>query len=334
MTPNLHQLDEAFSTHELLAPDADAVLSRSHEIARNLKRRQWAVRATGGGVLAAGLIAGGVVIPHALQHPSHNVVLHEASEGDGSSPKDVAPTPTAASSTDDAYAAYFDAGYTYSDAQQLAQLWHESGPDAIANVKAEAGAKLLKGQTLPIPPSGTPASPQELAMDAFWNAGYDYSDAQTLAQMWHETDITQVKAEAGQKLEDGQTLPIPPSGGPVTPEDSADTDAVDAFFAAGYTYDDAVQLAQTWNTADPYHAKIEGGQKLEDGQSLPIPPSGTPSTAYVDQQARQAFFAAGYDYNDAVRLGQLWHQTDTDQIKAEAGQKLENGQTLPIQPSS
>ncbi|HVW80479.1 MAG TPA: hypothetical protein VHB69_06025 [Mycobacteriales bacterium] len=330
MNPDLRQLDEVFATHEVLAPDADEVLARSHEIARNLKRRQWAVRATGSGVLAAGLIAGGIAIPHALHSSSHNVVLQESSGG--GSPKDATPASPVVSS-DDPLTAYFDAGYTYADAQQLAQLWHESGPDAIGNVKTEAGQKLIQGETLPIPPSGTPATPQDLAEQAFFNAGYDYQDAQQLAQLWHETDIAQVKAEAGQKLENGQQLPIQPSGTSVT-AGSADDAAVNAFFGAGYTYDDAVQLSQTWHTADPYHAKIEGGQKLEAGQTLPIPPSGTPSAAYTDQKARDAFFAAGYDYNDAVRLGRIWHQSDTDQIKAEAGQKLENGQTLPIQPSS
>jgi hypothetical protein len=168
-------------------------------------------------------------------------------------------------------------------------------------------------------------------MEAFWNAGYDYTDAQTLAQMWNETDLAQVKAEAGTKLESGQTLPIQPSGGKViAPADNAETDAVNAFFAAGYTYADAQQLAQTWNTADPYHAKIEGGQKLEQGQTLPIPPSGTSESD--TQKAIDAFFAAGYDYADAQQLATMWHETDITQVKAEAGQKLENGQTLPVSP--
>jgi hypothetical protein len=327
MNPDLHQLDETFSAHESLAPNADEVLARSHAIARNLERRQWAVRATSGGVLAAGLIAGGIAVPHALHHSTHGAVLEEASGG--GSPKDATPSSPVAS-TNDPLTAYFDAGYTYADAQQLAQLWHESGPDAVGNVKTEAGQKLIKGETLPIQPSGEPATPQELAMDAFWNAGYDYADAQQLAQIWNETDITQVKAEAGQKLEDGQTLPIQPSGGPVTPVSNADAAAVNAFFDAGYTYDDAVTLAQTWNTADAYHAKIEGGQKIEAGQTLPIQPGGAPASA--DNKALDAYFAAGYNYQDAQQLGQLWHQTDTNQVKVEAGQKLENGQTLPIQP--
>ena len=214
MNPDIHQLDEVFSSHEVLAPDADTVLARSHDIARHLKRRQWAVRATGSGVLAAGLIAGGIAIPHALSHSTQNAVLEEGSGGNGvASPADGTPDPAGATSVQDPLSAYFDAGYNYNDAVELAQLWHE-------------------------------------------------------------TDITQVKTEAGTKLENGTPLPIQPSGGSnvISPADSAEADAVNAFFAAGYTYDDAVQLAKTWNTADPYHAKIEGGQKIEDGQTLPIAP--------------------------------------------------------------
>ncbi|HEX3706950.1 MAG TPA: hypothetical protein VHV76_10000 [Mycobacteriales bacterium] len=332
MNPDLDQLNETFAAHESLAPDADAVLARSHEIARNLKRRQWAVRATGGAVLGAGLIVGGVAIPRALHHSDNAAVIETANDAGGAPTTPSSPS-TLAVTTDDAYTAFFDAGYTYADAQQLAQVWHESGPDAVSNAKAEAGAKLLKGLTLPVSPSGTPATPQDLAMQAFFNAGYDYNDAVALGQKWHETDIGQIKVEAGQKLENGETLPVAPSGGSdatATTTDTKDAAAAQAFFDAGYTYDDAVQLAQTWNLKETFQAKVEGGQKLEQGKPLPISPSGTPASA--DVRAMDAYFAAGYDYSDAKQLAQAWHESDLGQVKVEAGQKLENGETLPVAP--
>jgi hypothetical protein len=46
----------------------------------------------------------------------------------------------------------------------------------------------------------------------------------------------------------------------------------------------------------------------------------------------QAFVGAGYTYDDAVRLGKIWHVSDTLQVKADAGRKLINGQKLPIAP--
>lgn len=49
-------------------------------------------------------------------------------------------------------AAFWDAGYAYEDAEQLAALWGV----APAEAKALAGAELLAGQRLPLPPSGEP----------------------------------------------------------------------------------------------------------------------------------------------------------------------------------
>ena len=101
--------------------------------------------------------------------------------------------------------AYFAAGYDYDNAVQLVALWNATDTDTV---KAAAGLKLLQGDTLPVMPSGTPATPQEKALTAYFDAGYDYNDAVTLGTLWHETDMTQVKTEAGQKLLDGQSLPV------------------------------------------------------------------------------------------------------------------------------
>ena len=35
---------------------------------------------------------------------------------------------------------------------------------------------------------------------------------------------------------------------------------MNAFFEAGYDYDDAVKLAKMWKLADPYQAKVAGGK--------------------------------------------------------------------------
>ena len=45
-----------------------------------------------------------------------------------------------------------------------------------------------------------------------------------------------------------------------------------------------------------------------------------------------AFFAAGYDYADAVKLAKLWHTVDPYHAKIEGGKRLLAGQTLPIKP--
>ncbi|GAA0295662.1 hypothetical protein [Kineococcus aurantiacus] len=68
------------------------------------------------------------------------------------------------------------------------------------------------------------------------------------------------------------SLPGPvPDAGPTAPDAQNDMTRVDAFFAAGYTYDDAVTLGETWNV-DTWEAKVTGGQKLMAGETLPFAP--------------------------------------------------------------
>ncbi|WP_432543378.1 hypothetical protein [Kineococcus sp. SYSU DK002] len=66
----------------------------------------------------------------------------------------------------------------------------------------------------------------------------------------------------------------PPAPGPVAtaaPVLTMDpTAAWDAFFAAGYGYEDAVPLGEVWNVGTD-EAKALGGQALTDGLTLPIP---------------------------------------------------------------
>ena len=61
--------------------------------------------------------------------------------------------------------------------------------------------------------------------------------------------------------------------------------------------------------------------------------SPVPLTSAQQDQALSAYFAAGYDYNDALALAQLWHMSgDPSAIKAEAGRRLLAGQALPFKP--
>jgi hypothetical protein len=372
MIEDTNQLSETFSAHEQLAPDAADVLARAQGIARTLHRRRWAVRATGGAVLGAGLVAGGIALPGRAGHASTDQALTSVAAA-------ASPTGTASAATyteAQEMNAYFAAGYDYPDAVQLATLWNDSG--SINHVKAAAGLDLLEGQTLPVKPSGTPETAQDKDVNAFFAAGYTYEDAVTLGTMWHDSNTYQVKGEAGKKLLAGQPLPIQPSGpsdpqagtttvmtgaraaamakmlkgkvllttrggmnhvqvlGTPAAETPADK-ARDAFFAAGYDYNDAVALGNMWHESDPWQVKADAGQKLLDGQTLPIKPGSSP-TAPIDVTPTQtdkdvnAFFAAGYTYDDAVTLGNMWNDSNTYQVKADAGKKLLDGQTLPISP--
>ncbi len=203
-----------------------------------------------------------------------------------------------------------------------------AGPAGSATVLAPAAA--------PAPTTSPSAPPSEAELekrwDAYFGAGYDYDDAVRLAKIWNSKDeIGAVKAEAGRRLLAGEALPFKPS--PDNVADAKETRQVDAFFAAGYDYDDAAKLAQLWKTDDAYGAKVLAGKKLLAGEALPFEPTPGPDMADPTVQRQvEAFFAAGYDYDHAVKLAKLWKLSDPSEAKAEAGKRLLAGRTLPIRP--
>jgi hypothetical protein len=174
---------------------------------------------------------------------------------------------------------------------------------------------------------------------AYFGAGYGYDDAVKLAALWHtNANIGNVKAEAGRRLRAGETLPVKPTGNPVTPPSNpndpaikADEAALNAFFNAGYTWDDAVKLAKAWHLSDPSDAKIMGGKKIEAHEALPFQPKAANVKAAKEQTAVIKFWDAGYKQKDAVRLAKIWH-VSTYQAKVDGGKKLLAGETLPIKP--
>ncbi len=270
MTDHGEQLREAFETHQTPAPDPAAVYARVRDLSRTYKLRRHAALVTGTAVLGVGLIAGVIYVPSALAGQS----------GGGGVASGASPAPSVAPSYSQAdldkdWAAYFAAGYGYHDAVALAALWHTD--QNIGLVKAEAGRRLLAGDTLPVSPHPNPTTPPSTsapidpaAAQAFFDAGYVWDDAVVLARLWHLSDPAAAKAVAGKKLEEGQTLPIKPK--PANVAAVRESAAVDEFYGAGYTYADAVTLANLWKLKDVYAAKVVGGEKLLVGQKLPIQP--------------------------------------------------------------
>ena len=277
------RLREAFETHENTTPDPAEVYARVQQLAKSYQRRRWGVQAAGGAALGASLIAGVIALPGVLPGSSAAapVVAPAAGPASGAGkPSAGAGKPYASAEPaapnqdllDKQWTAFADAGYVYSDAVRLATLWHMNASDPSA-AKAEAGRRLLAGKPLPFKPDpANVAAAQESAdIDAFLGAGYTYDQAVLLAKLWHLKDASQAKIAGGQRLRAGETLPIKPDPANKPPT-AADDSAVTAFFNAGYTYADAVQLAQIWKTVSPYAAKIAGGKKLLAGQTLPIKP--------------------------------------------------------------
>jgi hypothetical protein len=137
-------------------------------------------------------------------------------------------------------------------------------------------------------------------------------------------------AYANNTEEKPQSVPVAAPAETVDPAAAA----LDAYFAAGYTYDDAVVLGGQWNL-DPFETKAAAGEKLAAGETLPVAPgSSAPQVDPVadgEMDAVDTFFAAGYTYDDAVALGELWN-LDSWEAKIAGGEKLLAGEPLPVAP--
>jgi hypothetical protein len=211
-----------------------------------------------------------------------------------------------------------------------------AGPSGSGSMVAPAAAPPSPAMSpLGLPSAApTPAPAErdlERAYDAYFNAGYDYDDAVRLARLWKsKDDIGTVKAEAGRKLLAGERLPFEPS--PENVEDAKTAAQVQAFFNAGYDYDDAARLADLWKLSSPYEAKAAAGEKLLDGKKLPIKPDPKKAAEARAVAQAQAFWDAGYHYEDAEKLAELWKTADVFEAKVEAGKRILAGDTLPIRP--
>lgn len=230
--------------------------------------------------------------------------------------------------------AWFDAGYLAEDAEELAAIW-DMDADDLHDVKVLAGRKLVVGRDLPVDPSGTPATEEEIAqreqLDAFLDAGYDSYDADVLARYWN-IDALEAKYLTGQKLLADGEVPI----GPEETAWSVDEDvARQAFFNNGFGYDDAVVLADVWSI-DPWDAKANAGHKLLDGLALPFGDEGDPGDhggVVSDDEALDAYFGAGFDHDDAELLARMWNtEDDVYGTKVKAGRALLDQLDLGVEP--
>lgn len=113
----------------------------------------------------------------------------------------------------------------------------------------------------------------------------------------------------------------------------------EAFWGAGYTVEDMDALSALWDLGY-IETKARAGQLLLDGQALPLddPTPRTPVDLDVESPATppdafDAFGNAGYTYEDAVALSELWN-LDVYESKARAGELLLAGQEPPIEPGS
>lgn len=295
MNDDIEQLNDTFAAHEHLAPNAADVLARANVLARSYRRRRRAAQATGASVLSAGIVAGSVALPGLKWHHASQSGVSVAGTGVGNGVP--------------------------------------GSPSATAPVAS---------------PNPTPTFSDNQALAEYFADGYDVNNATALASLWHQTDLSLVKVKAGTLLLQGSALPVIPNGTPESADQKQQDQDLNAFFAAGYDYNDALTLRQLWNETDVVQVKADAGKMLLAGQTLPIKPTpvtsptatpgagdpaaSNPAADPAQESELNAYFGAGYNYDDAIQLGKLWNQTDVLQIKTEAGQKLLAGQTLPVAP--
>ena len=287
MTEHQDRLREAFTKHENETPDPAVVYARVEELAKRYTWRRRGAQAAGGVALSAGLIAGVTQLPAilpagpAVDRTTTIPAFQPAAPAPSVTPSVTPSTGRSPDSMTDqqinqGHDAYFEAGYGYDNALQLANLWGY-GPEYAGDVKALAGLKLLAGETLPVNPVPNPTGEAEAPtandkrITAYFHAGYDYEDAVELAKIWKLADPYAAKVEAGKRLLAGvKKLPVTPD-----PEDvkaGLEAKRVDTFFNAGYDYADATRLADMWNLESEYAAKVEAGKRLLAGKKLPIKP--------------------------------------------------------------
>jgi len=110
--------------------------------------------------------------------------------------------------------------------------------------------------------------------EALWAAGYESEELGALAALWG-TDRIETKARTGQMLLDGLEVPVAPGS---VPSYNPGEDQAEAFWAAGYTYEDLTVLTELWGL-EHFDAKVRAGQAVLDGEALPITPGSAPSPA-------------------------------------------------------
>ena len=149
-------------------------------------------------------------------------------------------------------------------------------PSVLSGWSGSGGASVVAAQAGAAPSPSVAASYSQKDLDkdwaAYFAAGYGYDDAVHLGAVAHRPEHRAGQGRAGRRLLAGETLPVSPHPNPTTPVGPTAPDPVSAFFAAGYTMDDAITLAKLWKLKDPYAAKVLGGEKLLAGKKLPIQP--------------------------------------------------------------
>jgi hypothetical protein len=148
-----------------------------------------------------------------------------------------------------------DTPHNYNDAEKLAKLWGYADP---AEAKAKIAYLYTQGESAVVlealgqAPASTEVPSNEAQLNAFFDSPYTYCDAKLVGALW-SIDITQAKAEIGQKILGGY-----PENIPLILADARKQAQCD-FADTGLGYEDAEKLARIWAVStDEAKTKVAG----------------------------------------------------------------------------
>lgn len=172
----------------------------------------------------------------------------------------------------DQYDAFYKSDYEFSDAVLLSELWNIS----IAEAKKTIGYKIIHGyeDSLPAKVRGVEeadaADWDAKALSTFDASVYNYEDAELLARLW-SISTYDAKKVIGYKIIDGLEHLLPPElKHDDTVFESPTSKAFNAYVSGGYSFADAMVLADLWEISVD-EAKQSIGYKVLDGLEANLP---------------------------------------------------------------
>lgn len=114
---------------------------------------------------------------------------------------------------------------------------------------------------------------------------------------------------------------------------TTDPEAFAAFSRSNFSWDDAVLLAEHWGSSETSLAKLKAGRRIVKGHRAEVQQlletlraKNRIQTSHQDnQQYFDAFFARGYDWDDAVAISAYFGIADPVEAKLKAGNQLVAG---------
>ena len=203
---------------------------------------------------------------------------------------------------------FYSKGFSYCDAELLSVVWQEDAWDA----KVRAGNKLNRGDVVTVEESLAEARETQIDRERvcnFYNSEFTYDDAELLANAWGMS-VGETKAYIEDKLFLGAAESIRSELGDFRSTSiGAEIEAIDRFWASGFTYCDARLIAAYWYE-DIYEAKQTVGDKIQTGSAGWVDREFSEARAAVGSGNLQNFSCnyadEGYTYADMEALAGLW----------------------------